>query len=126
MKNTAALIIMTMLLSSLFAQEAETPQTTNPAMYEYCQIVGTGRLLSHRVTIEIDYGQHRRFFGPQQIIKDENDEIKKFNSMIDALNYMGEQGWEFVQAYAVSTGSNQLTYHYLLKKKIEAIKTPEE
>jgi hypothetical protein len=38
--------------------------------------------------------------------------------MVDALNYMGEKGWEFVQAYVV-TISNQNVYHWLLKKKFE-------
>ncbi len=38
--------------------------------------------------------------------------------MVDALNYMGKQGWEFMQAYIV-TVQNQNVYHYLLKKKIE-------
>ncbi len=37
--------------------------------------------------------------------------------MIDALNYMGEQGWEFVQAYIV-TIDQQNVYHWMLKKKI--------
>lgn len=42
--------------------------------------------------------------------------IKSFNSMIDALNYMGEDGWEFVQAYIVTTGEINV-YHWLLKKR---------
>jgi hypothetical protein len=41
---------------------------------------------------------------------------KIFNSMIDGMNYMGEHGWEFVQAYAVTSG-NQNVYRYVLKKK---------
>jgi hypothetical protein len=37
--------------------------------------------------------------------------------MIDALNYMGNQDWEFVQAYAFwMGGSSGNVYHYLLKK----------
>jgi hypothetical protein len=36
--------------------------------------------------------------------------------MIDALNYMGKNGWEFVQAYVVTT-QNQNVYRWLLKKR---------
>lgn len=36
--------------------------------------------------------------------------------MVDALNYMGNQGWEFVQAYTITMG-NQNVYHYLLKRE---------
>jgi hypothetical protein len=37
--------------------------------------------------------------------------------MVDAMNYFGKQGWEFVQAYAVTMG-NQNVYHWLLKKEV--------
>lgn len=117
MKKFATLIILILVSTFLYAKNQE--QTPSPSRYEYCQIVGTGRILSHKVTIEIDYGQHRSFFGPQHIVRDENEEIKKFNSMIDALNYMGGQGWEFVQAYIISTGASQLTYHYLLRRNTQ-------
>ena len=33
------------------------------------------------------------------------------------MNFMGNQGWDFVQAYAVTVNSNSLVYHYVLKKK---------
>lgn len=42
----------------------------------------------------------------------------KFNSMIDALNYMGTQGWEFVQAYAITMGNTNV-YHFLMKRNLE-------
>jgi hypothetical protein len=41
--------------------------------------------------------------------------------MVDALNYMGELGWEFVQAYVITMDmglSKQNVYHYLLKHRI--------
>ena len=41
---------------------------------------------------------------------------KIFNSMVDGMNYMGKDGWEFVQAYTVTAG-NQNVYRWLLKKK---------
>jgi hypothetical protein len=37
--------------------------------------------------------------------------------MIDALNYMGKDGREFVQAYVVSEPNSSTVYHYILKKK---------
>ena len=43
---------------------------------------------------------------------------KVFNSMVDALNYMGSMGWNFEQAYVITMG-NQNVYHFLLSQKIE-------
>jgi hypothetical protein len=88
--------------------------------YVYCEIVGTSNLIQTKVTVVIDYGE---LLSPWQnnAVKDEMGKAKKFNSMIDALNYMGDQGWEFVQAYAVTSSQSANVYHYLLKmeRKLE-------
>src|SRR5690554_6693202 len=83
---------------------------------EYVQIVGTSKLLSTKLTIEIDFGQRTKFFssGKETIVKDESGEKMIFNSMIDALNFMSKNGFEFVNAYAITIG-NQNVYHYLLR-----------
>jgi hypothetical protein len=83
---------------------------------QYIQIVGTGKLLSNKVTVEIDFGQENKFFsGKDAQILDESGKPVVFNSMIDALNFMSSNGYEFVTAYAI-TISNQNVYHYLLRK----------
>jgi len=89
------------------------PDTTNTQKYVYCEIVGVQKFLSLKCTIVVDDGEHK---PPYPKIMDENGKPKTFHSMIGALNYMGENGWEFVQAYAVSAGQ-QHVYHYLLKKR---------
>jgi|TARA_B110000908_G_C10170558_1_gene410614 hypothetical protein len=85
---------------------------------EYIQIVGYSKLLSNKVTIMIDFGQSTKFFnsGKEKVVKDENGNLVKFNSMIDALNFMSKNGYEFQTAYAFAIG-NQNVYHYLLKKR---------
>lgn len=86
---------------------------------EYVQIVGTGKLLSQKVIIDIDFGQEDKLFSFKDTqVKDKNGELKTFNSMIDALNFMSENGYEFVSAYALTIGT-QNVYHYLLKKREE-------
>jgi len=87
--------------------------TTDTQKYVYCEIVGVEKFLSLKCTIVVDDGEQK---PPYPKIMDESGKPKIFNSMIDALNYMGENGWEFVQAYAVTMGQ-QNVYHYLLKKR---------
>ncbi len=76
---------------------------------EYVQIVGTSKLLSTKLTIQIDFGQHTKFFSSRNetIVRDENGKAIDFNSMIDALNFMSQNGFEFVNAYAISTGNQK-------------------
>ena len=85
---------------------------------EYIQIVGTSKLFSTKLTIQIDFGQKTKFFssGKETIVKDETGKAVEFNSMIDALNFMSANGYDFVNAYVI-TVQNQNVYYYLLKKK---------
>ncbi|HLV91595.1 MAG TPA: hypothetical protein VKX34_00620 [Aequorivita sp.] len=82
---------------------------------EYVQIVGTSKLFKNEVTIQIDFGQRNKMFSDNTRVKDEEGKPLSFNSMIDALNFMSQNGYDFVEAYAL-TISNQNVYHYLLRK----------
>ncbi|WP_417198145.1 hypothetical protein [Bizionia sp.] len=84
---------------------------------EYVQIVGTTKFMSSKVTIEIDFGQRTKLLGSykETTIVDENEKKVDFNSMVDALNFMTEHGYKFVQAYAFAV-NNQNVYHFLMKK----------
>lgn len=89
-----------------------------PGGFVYCQLVGTANFTMTKVTVEIDFGQARKVFERNKRLLDENGKPIKFNSMVDAMNYMGSMGWEFVQAYVV-TVNNSNVYHWLLKKKLK-------
>lgn len=111
MKNVILLLIFSSI--SLFSY-GQTSREPSEAKYIYCQIVGTRKAFSTKNTITIDYGQERKVFSDQRIVG-EAGKAKTFNSMIDALNFMGSMGWEFEQAYTLTiNGSN--VYHYLLKR----------
>ncbi|QMU30429.1 hypothetical protein [Adhaeribacter radiodurans] len=49
-------------------------------------------------------------------IKDMKGKDIQFNYMVEALNFMTKNGYEFIQAYT-SIEEEQSIYHYLLKKK---------
>lgn len=86
---------------------------------KFCLLLAIGKFLSKEVDISIDYGQDSTVFEDTRI-RDKNGKIINFNSVIDALNYMESIGWEFVNAYAITIG-NQNVYHYLLKAKDDVI-----
>ena len=82
---------------------------------QYCAVIATPRLLSTKVTIDIDYGESRSAWKDNRL-KTEEGKVKKFNTVIDALNYMGSNGWQLVNAFPVSTGSNTFVYNYVFRK----------
>jgi hypothetical protein len=91
--------------------------------YVYCEIVGNESLLDSELKVDIDYGQNVSFWNQDRRLKDENGESIKFNSMVDALNYMGAFGWEFVQAYVITTtysgGQYKNVIHWILKRELQ-------
>ena len=91
--------------------------TTGVAQYSYCEIVGTGKILSKKVTVELDFGQASKFIQDNRYKDPTTGKPVVFNSMVDALNFMGKSGWEFVQAYTIGDAQNGYVYHFMLKKQ---------
>lgn len=83
---------------------------------EYVKIVGTSKFLSTKVSIELDFGQYNSIWKDSDTRVTNNlGKILELNGMVDALNFMVSNGYEFVNAYAI-TVNNQNVYHYLLRK----------
>lgn len=111
MKKLLLISLLCFTFLPMFAQNNE--ELNNQDKFIYCEIVGTQRFMSNKVTVELDYGQAKRF-GDKQRLRGEDGKPVIFNSMVDAMNWMGSKGWEFCQAYVV-TYQSQNVYHWLLK-----------
>lgn len=83
---------------------------------KYCKLNGYNKgIITNKIVITVSYGQKFKWWQNQRIVGPEGKDMI-FNSMIDALNFMQRNGWEYVNNYTISSGDN-LIYHYLLKKK---------
>jgi len=89
----------------------------------YCELLGTQKFLSSKVIVSVDFGQETSFWagGSKEYLVDKQGKAISFNSMVDAMNYMGRLGWKFEQAY-VATANNQNVYHWLLSKDVSTNK----
>ncbi|RYD54358.1 MAG: hypothetical protein EOP56_19360 [Sphingobacteriales bacterium] len=109
MKKLFFLMLLIALSSSLFAQ------SDTSRVEQYCQVIATPRLLSNKVTIDIDFGDEKSYWRDTRL-KAYDGKLKKFNTIIDALNFMGKEGWKFINAYPVTTGNTSI-YHFAFKKE---------
>lgn len=102
------------LMAMVLSVNAQETQET------YCMIVGTQKFMSSKCTFTIDYGQETRFMDGATKMKlvDENGETIKFNSLMDACNYLASMGWCLVNAYAMVDNKQGSCYHYVFKKVI--------
>lgn len=105
------LVIGIFLISTMITNA----QTDTTKVEQYCQVIATPRLLSNKVTIDIDFGEEKNFWRDTRI-KTDAGKLKKFNTVIDALNYMGREGWSFINAYPVRMGDTEI-YHFAFKKQ---------
>ena len=116
MKRITLFFVMMMVVGTVFAPEAielapaqvSEVEGFNPAAKRvYAQLSCEGQLFSSKVKVSIDFGQSTSWLtsmSESRLVDRDGKEIK-FNSMIDALNYLTQFGWRFAQAYVVPTGS---------------------
>jgi hypothetical protein len=89
-------------------------QTDSVKVEQFCQVIATPRLLSNKVTIDIDFGDVKRFWSDNRLRTWEG-KVKKFNTIIDAMNFMGREGWSFINAYPVKFGDTEV-FHFAFRK----------
>jgi hypothetical protein len=109
MKKITLITLAFLASSYLFAQSQAAK------VEQYCQVIASPRLFSNKVTIDIDFGEEKSIWRDNRL-KAYDGKVKKFNTVIDALNYMGKDGWLFINAYPVTSGGSTI-YHFAFKKE---------
>lgn len=115
MKRIFAIVLIAVVLLGISTKAS----AEEPVQRVYAELLGTGTNflnLNKNVKVSVDLGQFQSAMKAY-ILLDENGKDIKFNSMVAAMNYMGERGWKFIQAYVV-TVSNQNVLHWLLYKDV--------
>src|SRR4051794_26024826 len=102
------------VVSLLIVTFASSAQTDTAKVEQYCQVIATPTLLSNKVTIDIDFGEQKSFWRDNRF-NTYDGTFKKFNTIIDALNFMGKEGWIFINAYPVRNNESEI-YHFGFKK----------
>jgi hypothetical protein len=89
--------------------------------YKYAELFCVGKAFSLKVEAAIDSGEYSaeemKQAVPDRMIKDETGKNNRVKRPIEAINYTASLGWEFVNAFPVSTGQNLTYYFYFRKKK---------
>lgn len=104
-KKSFLLIIMLVVSTSIFAQQSRPV---------YCDVMAFNFWGFGKVNITIDLGENR--YGT---ICDDKGKATKFNTTIDALNYMSKLGWSVKDTYFLSSDmGKQKVLHFLLVKQV--------
>lgn len=96
----------------------------------YCEIKGIEKELSSGLKIIFDFGTKASYniwgdLSSKLKFVDGNGEVIKFNSMVDAANYMVDRGWTFQQAYSSVYSGNPII-HWIFYKDAENMEKASE
>ncbi len=83
----------------------------------FCDLMSRKKFLGTEEQITINYGTRDSLWIDPKIYTLMSKDLIKYNSIIDALNYMGNEGWEVLRSYSTSHNSYTVE-HYILKKEI--------
>ena len=117
MKATAVKLVLTLCLSFIFVG-------IQAQQRYYCEVKGIEKELSSGLKIIFDFGTKASYniwgdLSSKLKFVDENGEEIKFNSMVDAANYMVGRGWTFQQAYSSAYGGKPIN-HWIFYKDAES------
>ena len=116
-----AIIIATCFTTNTFGQFVKTPNglvDLRELPVTYVQIVAQGKFLSYKVNIELDFGQKplNTNSGIGMLINDKGAKLN-FNSPIHAINYMASYGWEYLDAYTLTSGNSNIYYYTFINRE---------
>ena len=95
MKKIIMMVAPLLLCATAFAQEPVKPYKV------YCMFVSQPLSLSDQVEVDIDYGQLASSWTTDRRLYGDNGKTLKFNSVMDAVNFMAKLGWELEEAAQV-------------------------
>jgi len=127
MKTKGLIFLMGLMFFSFSvnAQEVKSETRDKPKTRDvYCQIIVQQKFMSSKMKMFVDYGEDvDSWIGNYGKVRDEQSgKVMSFHSQVDALNYMTEEGWFYVNSFIVAAptgmGGVTLQFYYLLKREI--------
>lgn len=110
MKHFLASLALFMLVLDAPAQQVQTIE-------QYCMVKVFWNAFAAEASITVDDGTKAEAINLfTQRLRDSSNRIIKFKSRVDALNYVGRQGWKML--HVVSNSADNTEYVYLFKKEV--------
>ena len=104
--------------STLLLKDVNRISYENKNIEIFCDLISTRKFLGREENLTINYGTRDSLWTSDKMFSLLASDLKKYNSVIDALNYMGSEGWQEISSYSTSNNS-YIVKHYVLKKEIK-------
>ncbi|WP_421829125.1 hypothetical protein [Larkinella sp.] len=121
MKIVSTLFFLFVLTTNATAQLMVNRVDVNSLDIQYCQLVGEYRNWGGKATIYLDYGQdnfQRVAYWELRRIDSLGKYTERFNTVMQAVNYVEKAGWEVVSFQVThATSGSYDQFIYLMRKK---------
>jgi len=115
MKKILIVFVLALFTQAMSAQVFVEDQNLNDLDIKYVQLIGVNTsMFGVKIKIYVDYGQPSKLLKSESI-KNAEGKAMKFNSMIDALNFMHQNGWSYID-YSEANFNGKIRYTYLLQR----------
>ena len=104
--------------STILMKDVNRIHYENESIEIFCDLISTRKFLGREENVTINYGNRDSLWTSKAMFSLLASDLKKYNSVIDALNYMGSEGWKEISSYSTSNNS-YIVKHYVLKKEIK-------
>jgi hypothetical protein len=116
MKRILFFVVMALLSITTNAQSVVSVEGGKYPVY--CEVVGYNTWGYGKVKVRLDMGRKQPNKEGYESIYD-GEKKRKFNTMMEVLDYMAKRGWTVHSSYIVTEGiSKQNVLHFLMEKKV--------
>lgn len=109
-------LLFILLLSPLLTF-AQADSTKTKAHDEFCVLIFSPKSFSSKLNINADLGKADDALTAGQRV--EKSAVMSKTSVAEALNFMTEHGWEYLNSYSLSPSRDSNFYlHYIFRRKL--------
>ena len=120
MKNILLVSAVMMLMSTLANAQMVSNIPLKNLSAEYIKL-HAGYRAGRKMVVHLDFGQVNEAFNAKDMLLTNDEGLAlEFNSMIHALNYLNEQGYELFNIYSAGTDGDMVPF-YIMKRKEEKV-----
>lgn len=124
------LFLVASLLSAPLAYAQTAPTTSQVGTYRYCALNVQSGALSDKDGFKLDWGQQVAGAAPDAEMAELAKGVNLTSSVLAALNYLGQRGWELINVTPVPTSILTITLtdrpeqfirvetHYFFRKRL--------
>ena len=112
MKRLFYCFVFVLLAGSVLAQPSKAPKAGKP-FWTYAELVSRERLW-RSPSVSFQEGKINTRFVDERLRDPKNGFFPRFESIVDAMNFLNRSGWQFVHAYG-SSRWERATEHWVVR-----------